>query len=193
MKDSGEYRITIPLNEEEYKKLKYITEYLKKYTKDSGTIPKTSAKLLSIIIEALDDKKTEAKTALLSTIDKENREKSIKAILEKFQNDQDNNIDSPKIIENLVFLSNVQKAIKKMEEDNIELTKEDKKTENNNKENKNKKEKETEVKTEENKAIEELQQPSLTQKEEKTETKVENKETKDKQDDEEEVLRFPDL
>jgi hypothetical protein len=195
MKDNIEYRIAVPLNEEEYKKLKYIAKYLKKYTKDNGTIPKLSAKLLSIMIEALDDKKIEAKTALLSTIDEESKEKSIKAILENFRNNQDNNIDSPKIIENLAFLSNVQKAIKKMEEDGIEVTKENEKTENKDKENENKKEIEVKTKkAEENKAIEE--QPAQTQKEGKIETKVENKEhkeTENKEDNEEEIIRFPDL
>lgn len=185
MKNIAEHRVTVYLNEEEYKKLKHITEYLKKYTRNNETTPKIAAKLLSIIIEALDDKKVEARTALLSTIDEENKEKSIKTILEKFQNSKDNkatDIDGTKIIENLVFLSNVQKAIKKIEEGDI-------------KENENKKEVEVEVKTEkteETKTAKE-EQPSPTQKEEKTETKVENKETKDKQDNEEEVLRFPDL
>jgi hypothetical protein len=192
MNKISEHRVTIPLNEEEYKKLKYITEYLKKYTKNSETTPKILSKLLSITIEALDDKKIEARTALLSVIDKESKEKNIKAILEKFQNDQDNitDIDSPKIIENLIFLSNIQKAIKKIEEDNTKITKE-----NEDKKNENRKETEkTTEKTKETETVEKKQQPTQTQEEEKPKTKIENnKETKDKQNDEEEILRFPDL
>jgi hypothetical protein len=190
MKNVSEYRITITLNEEEYNKLKYATEYLKKYNTDNASISKLSSKLMSILIKALDER-IEEKTALLSTIDKESKEKNIKAILENIQNDH---IDSPKIIENLAFLSNVKKAIEKMEEDNTETinTKTIKETKNKDKENENKKEIEKETKKAEDKTIEEKQQKETQAKrEEKIETKVENKENKI--DDEEEIIRFPDL
>jgi cobalamin biosynthesis protein CobT len=200
MKNDNEYRVTLFFNEEEYKKLKYIAEYLKKYSKDNGSIPKLSTKLLLILIEALDDKKIEARTSILSTIDKESKEKNFKTILEKIQNDQDNDnsINSTKIIENLAFLSNVKRAIKKMEENNIG-TKGDEKTENENKEYENKEniEKETN-KAEENKTADEKQpKETQTQEEKKIETKVENKEIENKKEEkdneEDEIIRFPDL
>jgi len=202
MKNENEYRITIFLNEEEYRKLKYIAEYLKKYNKERKSIPNLSAKLLFILIEALDDKKTETRTALLSILDKENKEKSIKAVLENIQNDQDGYIDSPKLIENLAFLSNVKKAIKKMEEDdienNIKTTKENRKTESKTKENENQKDTEKGIKEnktikEENEATEEkYQKETQLQKEEKIKTEIEIKEKKE-DDDKEEIIRFPDL
>jgi hypothetical protein len=178
MKNVSEFRITITLNEEEYKKLKYAAEYLKKYNTDNASISKLSSKLISILVKALDERRIEERTALLSTIDKESKEKNIKAILENIQNDH---IDSPKIIENLAFLSNVKKAIEKMEEDNTETIKENEKT-------KNKKE----TKKAEDKTIEEKQQKETqVQRKEKIETKTESKENK--VDDEEEIIRFPDL
>jgi outer membrane biosynthesis protein TonB len=192
MKNGNDYRVTILLNEEEYKKLKYIAEYLKKYSKDNGSIPKLSSKLLFILLDALDDKKIESRTAILSTLDKESKEKNIKAMIENIQNDQDSNINTPKIIEDFAFLSNIQKAIKKMEDSNIETTKESEKTENKNKETENKKNiGKEEKKVEENKPAEEKQQKETQpQKEEKTETKVENKENKE---DDEDIMVFPDL
>jgi len=198
MKNNNKYRVTLFLDEEEYRKLKYIADHLKKHGTNSGSIPKLSIKFLSILTETLDNEETETKIAFQSVIDKE---KNIKAILESIQNDQNSSIDNPKIIEEFIFLSNVKKAIKKMKEDNTKTTKERNKTENENKEeNKNKKDIEKEIKkSEEDKTIEEKQQKeeekqqkeTQVQKEEKIETKVENKENK--KDDEEEIMIFPDL
>jgi hypothetical protein len=198
MKNVSEYRITITLNEEEYNKLKYAAEYLKKYNTDNASISisKLSSKLISILIKALSER-IEERTALLSAIDKESKEKNIKAMLENIQNDH---IDSPKIIENLAFLSGVKKAIEKMEEDNTEAIKENEKTKNKDKENENKKEIEKETKKAEDKTIEEKQQKETHAKREREEkietaeeieTKTESKENK--VDDEEEIIRFPDL
>jgi hypothetical protein len=117
MSKNKEYRLTIFLEEEEYKKLKLIARNLRKQGADSGSISKLSAKLLSVITEALDDDETESRLILSSIIDKE---KNIKAILEKIQND----IDNLKIIEEFIFLTNVKKAIKKMKEDSTETTEE---------------------------------------------------------------------
>jgi len=139
MSKNKEYRLTIFLEEKEYKKLKLIAKNLRKHGTDNGSVSKLSAKLLSVLIEALDDDETESRLVLSSIM---NKEKNIKTILENIQND----IDSLKIIEEFVFLSNVKKTIKKMKEDSTETTEE-------------KQQKETQ-----------------TQKEEKTETKVENKE-----------------
>ncbi len=198
MKNNNKYRITLFLDEEEYKKLEYITNHLKKHSADNLSIPKLSIKLLSTLTEALDSEATETKIAFQSVIDEE---KNIKVILESIQNIQNDNIDSSKIIEKFIFLSNIKKLIKKMKEDNIKTTKERNKTENEEKEeNKNKKDIEKEIKkSEEDKTIEEKQQKeeekqqkeTQVQKEEKIETKVENKENK--KDDEEEIMIFPDL
>jgi precorrin-6B methylase 2 len=117
MSKSKEYRLTVFLEEKEYKKLKLIAKNLRKQGADNGSISKLSAKLLSVLIEALDDDETESRLVLSSIIDKE---KNIKAILEKIQND----IDNLKIIEEFIFLTNVKKAIKKMKEDSTETTEE---------------------------------------------------------------------
>jgi hypothetical protein len=119
MSKNKEYRLTIFLEEKEYKKLKLIAKNLRKQGADNGSISKLSAKLLSVLIEALDDDETESRLVLSSIIDKE---KNIKAILENIQNDND--IDNLKIIEEFIFLTNVKKAIKKIKEDSTETTEE---------------------------------------------------------------------
>jgi hypothetical protein len=119
MSKNKEYRLTVFLEEEEYKKLKLIAKNLRKQGADNGSISKLSAKLLSVLIEALDDDETESRLVLSSIIDKE---KNIKAILENIQNDND--IDNLKIIEEFIFLTNVKKAIKKIKEDSTETTEE---------------------------------------------------------------------
>jgi precorrin-6B methylase 2 len=128
MSKSKEYRLTVFLEEKEYKKLKLIAKNLRKQGADNGSISKLSAKLLSVLIEALDDDETESRLVLSSIIDKE---KNIKAILEKIQND----IDNLKIIEEFIFLTNVKKAIKKMKEDSTETTEEKIETKVENREN----------------------------------------------------------
>jgi hypothetical protein len=119
MSKNKEYRLTIFLEEKEYKKLKLIAKNLRKQGADNGSISKLSAKLLSVLIEALDDDETESRLVLSSIIDKE---KNIKAILENIQNDND--IDNLKIIEEFIFLTNVKKAIKKIKEESTETTEE---------------------------------------------------------------------
>jgi precorrin-6B methylase 2 len=142
MSKSKEYRLTVFLEEKEYKKLKLIAKNLRKQGADNGSISKLSAKLLSVLIEALDDDETESRLVLSSIIDKE---KNIKAILEKIQND----IDNLKIIEEFIFLTNVKKAIKKMKEDSTETTEEKIETKVENRENEKIENKEEEEEEEE--------------------------------------------
>jgi precorrin-6B methylase 2 len=139
-----EYRLTIFLEEKEYKKLKLIAKNLRKHGTDNGSVSKLSAKLLSVLIEALDDDETESRLVLSSIM---NKEKNIKTILENVQND----IDSLKIIEEFVLLANVKKAIKKMKEDSTETTEEKQQ-----KETQTQKEEKTETKVENKEEEEEI-------------------------------------